>query len=143
MRLSFHWLGKQIPSSKTWQCWISLFVAEGTGSKYRNNLTLTVLLWESWIQTKDNPEWRNMVSEEMTKKTQIYSYDSTQLHLLVQSSQWKLQYNVWNMFKVNNKDIRMRIFWDLNSLTLNRFNTLFLLFHCWLWTSKLQLGIME
>ena len=45
-------------------------------------------------------------------------------HLLVQSQQWKHQSNVWNMFKVNNKDTRRS---SLTSwlLTLNRFHKLF------------------
>ena len=49
-------------------------------------------------------------------------------HLLVQSQQLKHQNNVWNMFKVNNKDSRT------TSLTL------FWCFHCRLWTSKCRLG---
>ena len=58
-------------------------------------------------------------------------------HLHVQSQQWKHQNNVWNLFKVNNKDYRT------TSLTTERrhiFHTLFWCYHCWLWTSECHLG---
>ena len=45
---------------------------------------------------------------------------------------FKVQNNVWDMFKVNNKDTRL--------LTLNRFHTLFWWFYCWSWTSKCRLN---
>ena len=45
-------------------------------------------------------------------------------HLLVRSQQWKHENNVWNLFKVINKNIRT------TSMTPNRFRTLFSCFHC-------------
>ena len=49
--------------------------------------------------------------------------------ILVQSQQWKHQSNVWNLFKVNNKDTR-------TSMTLNRFHSLFWCFYYWLPAGK-------
>ena len=69
-------------------------------------------------------------------------------HLLAQSKRWKQQKNVWNWFKVNNKDIRTtaitsnHIHQSHPILTRNRFHTLFLCFYCWVWTSKCQVGAM-
>ena len=49
---------------------------------------------------------------------QFYCHPSR--HLLIQSQQWKNQYNGWNLFEVNNKDTKTTSFWC---------------FHCWIWTS--------
>ena len=51
----------------------------------------------------------------------------------------KCQKNVWNLFKVNNKDNKTTSMTLV--LTLNRFYTLLGCFHCWLfWTSKYRLA---
>ena len=50
---------------------------------------------------------------------------------------------MWNLFKVNNKNIittSMRSFCCL-LLTLRRFHSLFWCFHRWLWTSRFRLSI--
>ena len=60
-------------------------------------------------------------------------------YLLFQRQQWKHQKNVWNLFKVNKNDVNDALLASL-LLTLNRFHTLRCYFHCWLWTSKCQLG---
>ena len=57
---------------------------------------------------------------------------------LVQNQIWQHQNKVWNLFKVNNKGTRTMALW----LTLNRFHTLFCCFHCWLWISNYQLGLV-
>ena len=49
-------------------------------------------------------------------------------HLFVQTQQWNHQSNVWNLFKVNNKDPR------------HGFHRLLWCLYCWLWTSKCRLG---
>ena len=49
-------------------------------------------------------------------------------NLLVQSSQWKHQHNVWNLFKVNNKDTRTTLLTHLTDL--NKFHTLWGSFRC-------------
>ena len=83
-------------------------------------------------------------------------------HLLVQSQWWKHQKNVWNLFKVNNKDTNVPFLYPLKTsenqrfsdvfrgytngtllsllLTLNRFHRLLWCFHYWLWTYICQLG---
>ena len=53
----------------------------------------------------------------------------TNRHLLAQSQQWKHQNNVRNLFKDNK---------DQNDI--DRFLTLFLCFHCCLWTNQCWLG---
>ena len=53
-------------------------------------------------------------------------------HSLVQIQQYKHQYNVWNLFKVI--DVIDLVLVSL-LLTLNRFETMFWCFHCWLWTT--------
>ena len=45
-------------------------------------------------------------------------------HLLFQSQQWKHQNNVWNLCKINNKDVNDVVLVSL-LLTLNMFHTLF------------------
>ena len=57
-------------------------------------------------------------------------------HLLAHGQQWKHQNNVWNLFKVNNRDTSTFFF----LLTLNRFHTLFWCSHCWIWTSECRLS---
>ena len=53
------------------------------------------------------------------------------------SQQWKQQNNVWNLLKVINKDTWTTSFFLVSVLlTLNRFQTFFCRFHCWLWTFK-------
>ena len=56
--------------------------------------------------------------------------------------QWKQQSNVWNLFKINNKDQNDVKAVTLVSLllTLNRINVLFRCFNRWSWTSKYRLG---
>ena len=72
---------------------------------------------------------------------EIHYLDIPSRYLLVQSQQRKHQYNVWNLFKANNKDgdasdvVRVSLL-----LTLNRFHRLFWCFLCQLLTSKWQLG---
>ena len=57
-------------------------------------------------------------------------------HLLVQSQRLKRPNNIWNLLKINNKDIRtsslmsLAWFWCSLLLTLNRFHALFECFHC-------------
>ena len=60
-------------------------------------------------------------------------------HWFVQSQKWKHQSNMWNLLLV--ADVIDLILVSL-LLTCNRFYTLFCCFHCWLWTSKCQLGCM-
>ena len=62
-------------------------------------------------------------------------------YLLVQSQQWKYQNNVWNLFKVNNKETRtmndvIDIFLKSLLLTLSRFSTFFWCLYDWLSASK-------
>ena len=61
-------------------------------------------------------------------------------HILVQSQLWKHQNNVWNAFKVNNKENRttsLTPFWCLCLLALNKFHKLF---WCFYWKSKYRLS---
>ena len=64
----------------------------------------------------------------------LYSVPSQ--HLLVQSQRLKRPNNIWNLLKINNKDIRtsslmsLAWFWCSLLLTLNRFHALFECFHC-------------
>ena len=62
-------------------------------------------------------------------------------YLLVKSQEWKHQDNVWNLFKISNKDFRDVVLVSL-LLTLNGFHTLFWYFHCRLRTSKYRQGII-
>ena len=58
-------------------------------------------------------------------------------HLLVQSQQWKHQNNVWNLFKVNDKDFRIKSMMSLWCIYYQIFKDFtFARFHYWLWTSK-------
>ena len=59
--------------------------------------------------------------------------------LLVQIQQWKHQSTMWNLFKANNKVIRMTSLTSFRcfySWLWTLFLSLFWCFHCWLWTSK-------
>ena len=59
----------------------------------------------------------------MLKCSEFSSRFFSSRHLLIQSQLWKHQKNVWNMFKVNNKDTRttsLKSFWCL---------------YCQLWTN--------
>ena len=58
----------------------------------------------------------------------LYLQSEPTQHLLVQSWPWQHQKNVWNLFKVNNKDTRTTLlmrFWFFLLLTLNKFHTTF------------------
>ena len=59
--------------------------------------------------------------------------------LLVQIQQWKHQSTMWNLFKANNKVIRMTSLTSFRcfySWLWTLFRSLFWCFHCWLWTSR-------
>ena len=60
-------------------------------------------------------------------------------HLLVQSQQWNHRNNVLILFKVNShkNDVIDVVLWLL--LTLTRFYSLLMCFHCLLWTNKYRL----
>ena len=66
-------------------------------------------------------------------------FQNEQTYLLVQSQQWKHQNNMWNLFKVNNKDTRTTSLTLL--FTLNRFHILHWCFYCWIWTGSCWLRI--
>ena len=84
--------------------------------------------YSSWKSFKlDNSMWSSR------------DLDHPSRHLLVQKQQWKHQNNVWNLFKVNNKDTRRLVLVSL-LLSLNRIHTLFWCYHCWLWISNCRLG---
>ena len=51
--------------------------------------------------------------------------------------------NVWNLFKLNNKDMAIGVVLVSLFLTLNGFHTLSWYFYCWLWTSKCRLGYIK
>ena len=74
----------------------------------------------------------------------IYLFAWTPANILVEGQKLKHRSNVWNLFKVNNKDTRQNDVDDVVLLSLlltwNRFHTLIWCFYCWLWTSKCQLG---
>ena len=94
--------------------------------------------------------------------TGIISETSTQ-NLLSVIQQIEILKKVWNMFKVNNKNVRKNLsYWNQPNdlqyksinwflwyeinlmfllLILNIFHTFFLSFYYWLWTSKCLLGI--
>ena len=65
-------------------------------------------------------------------------------HISLLRSLYSIQNNVWNMFRVNDKDtirpMSTASFWCL-FLELWRYFTQFWCLHCWLWTSKLRLRI--
>ena len=89
---------------------------------------------------KTKKSWRKVFP---VKKSNILI---SQLALFVQSQQLKHQNNVWNLFKVHNKDTRMTSI--VNNilvsllLTLNWFHTLLCCFYYWLWANKCWLGLL-
>ena len=61
-------------------------------------------------------------------------------HLLVQSQQWKNENIVRNLFKANkSRHLNNNVVLVSLLLALNRFQTLFSCFRCYLWTSKCRL----
>ena len=73
---------------------------------------------------------------------QLDNFGSLSQPLLVQSQQWEHQNNVWSLFKIKNKDIRMTpmtLFWCLYCYLRTDF--IYSCFQCWLWTSKYRLVI--
>ena len=98
------------------------------------------LNWETWYCT-------NFKKALIFKKISAFCFLFKLLpsrNLLVQREQSNFLNNDWNLFEVNNKDIRttsMMLFSCLYLLlTLNRFHKLFLGFQCSLWTCKCRLG---
>ena len=63
-------------------------------------------------------------------------------HLLGQIQQWKLQDNMWNLFKVNNKDIRTTPFSYLIYPLKSSEKLWLTLFPYWLWTREWRLDYL-
>ena len=69
-----------------------------------------------------------------TKNWSFNHINNHSRYFLEQIQQWEHQSNVWNLFKINNKDTRTTSDVVLVSLlsNLNRFYTLLWCFHCWI-----------
>ena len=111
-----------ILSSVSWILIIFLLLEKK--SDFRKNSSLNSLLkWKFavllWISCATESAWYNSRKFTILRERAfltLYVETVTSRHLLVQSQQWKHQNNMWNLFKVNNKDTKttsVTSFWCL------------------------------